>query len=126
MTFRFARHTNNLEFLKSFYIEVLGLELLGGFENHNGYDGVFIGKPNENWQLEFTKSNEVVSFQFAEEDVLVFYPHSKIEFELIHSRLLTNKTEFIKSKNPYWNENGIMILDPDGYPIIISHLKTKI
>jgi hypothetical protein len=27
MTFRFARPTNNLEQLKSFYIDILGLEL---------------------------------------------------------------------------------------------------
>ncbi|WP_396212251.1 VOC family protein [Flavobacterium sp.] len=125
MTFRFARHTNNLEQLKSFYIDILGLELLGGFENHNGYDGVFIGKPNENWYLEFTKSDEIVTFNFGEEDILVFYPNTKLEFELIHDKLKTNKMEFIKAKNSYWNENGKMILDPDGYRVVISHLKIK-
>lgn len=125
MTFRFARHTNNLEQLKSFYIDILGLELLGSFENHNGYDGVFIGKPNENWHLEFTKSDEVVTFNFGEEDILVFYPNTKLEFELIHDKILANKIEFIEAKNPYWNENGKMILDPDGYRVVISHLKIK-
>ena len=125
MTFRFARHTNNLEQLKSFYIDILGLELLGGFENHNGYDGVFIGKPNENWYLEFTKSDEIVTFNFGEEDILVFYPNTKLEFELIHDKLKTNKMEFIHAKNSYWNENGKMILDPDGYRVVISHLKIK-
>jgi hypothetical protein len=125
MTFRFARHTNNLEQLKSFYIDILGLELLGGFENHNGYDGVFIGKPNENWYLEFTKSDEIVTFNFGEEDILVFYPNTKLEFELIQDKLKTNKMEFIKAKNSYWNENGKMILDPDGYRVVISHLKIK-
>lgn len=125
MTFRFARHTNNLEQLKSFYIDILGLELLGGFENHNGYDGVFIGKPNENWHLEFTKSDEIVTFNFGEEDILVFYPNTKLEFELIHDKLLANKIEFIIAKNPYWNENGKMILDPDGYRVVISHLKIE-
>jgi hypothetical protein len=57
MTFRFARHTNNLEQLKSFYIYILGLELLGGFENHNGYDGVFIGKQEENGKEKMKKLN---------------------------------------------------------------------
>ena len=125
MTFRFARHTNNLEQLKSFYIDILGLELLGGFENHRGYDGVFIGKLNENWHLEFTKSDEIVTFNFGEEDILVFYPNTKLEFELIHDKLKTNKMEFINAKNSYWNENGKMILDPDGYRVVISHLKIK-
>lgn len=125
MTFRFARHTNNLEQLKSFYIDILGLNLLGSFENHDGYDGIFIGKPNENWHLEFTKSDEIVTFNFGEEDILVFYPNTKLEFDLIHDKILANKIEFIEAKNPYWNENGKMIFDPDGYCIIISHLKIK-
>ncbi|MFY8181392.1 MAG: VOC family protein [Flavobacterium sp.] len=125
MTFRFARHTNNLEQLKSFYIDILGLELLGGFENHDGYDGVFIGKSNENWHLEFTKSDEIVTFNFGEEDILVFYPNTKLEFELIQDRIESNSIKFIDSKNPYWNENGKMILDPDGYRVVISHLKIE-
>jgi catechol 2,3-dioxygenase-like lactoylglutathione lyase family enzyme len=125
MTFRFARHTNNLEQLKSFYTSVLGLELLGSFENHNGYDGIFLGKPNENWHLEFTKSNEVVSLNFNEDDILVFYPNSKLEYELIYEKLKHYSIKTIEAKNPYWNEHGIMFLDPDGYRIVISHLKIK-
>lgn len=125
MTFRFARHTNNLEPLKSFYCNVLGLEILGGFENHDGYDGVFIGKPDENWHLEFTKSAELVEFNFGEEDILVFYPNSKLEYELLLEKIKHHSIELIKAKNPYWNENGILFLDPDGYRIAISHLKIK-
>jgi catechol 2,3-dioxygenase-like lactoylglutathione lyase family enzyme len=123
MTFRFARHTNNLEQLKSFYCNVLGLEILGGFENHNGYDGVFIGKPNENWHIEFTQSEEVVSFNFGEEDILVFYPNNKMEYELIVQNLKLHHIEILQAKNSYWNDNGILILDPDGYRIVISHIK---
>ena len=125
MTFRFARHTNNLEQIKSFYIDILGFELLGGFENHNGYDGVFIGKSNENWHLEFTKSDEIVHFDFNEDDNLVFYPNNKMEFDFIMNKIQSKKIELIKAKNPYWNENGKMILDPDGYRIVISDLKIE-
>ena len=123
MTFRFARHTNNLEKIKSFYIDVLGLEMLGGFENHNGYDGVFIGKPDENWHLEFTQSNEIVNHIFNEDDILVFYPNDKLEYELLLEKVKKHSIEFITAKNPYWNENGKLFLDPDGYRIVISHLK---
>ncbi|MCW1148708.1 VOC family protein [Flavobacterium lacisediminis] len=125
MTFRFARHTNDLEQIKSFYIDILGFELLGGFENHNGYDGIFIGKSNENWHLEFTKSDEIVHFDFNEDDNLVFYPNNKMEFDFIMNKIQSKKIELIKAKNPYWNENGKMILDPDGYRIIISDLKIE-
>lgn len=125
MTFRFARHTNNLEQIKSFYIDVLGFQLLGGFENHNGYDGIFIGRANENWHLEFTKSDEVVFFNFNDDDIIVFYPKNKIDFDLIMNKIQSLNIDFIKGKNPYWNENGKMILDPDGYKIVISDLKIK-
>lgn len=117
MTFRFARHTNNIEQIKSFYIDILGFELLGGFENHNGYNGVFIGKSNENWHLEFTKSEEIVLFNFNEDDILVFYPNNKSEFDFIMNKIHSKKIEFIEAKNPYWNNSeaseGKMILDPE-------------
>ena len=122
MTFRYARHTNNLEQLKSLYIEVMGLELLGGFENHNGYDGVFIGKQEENWHLEFTQSDEIANHTFDDDDLLIFYPSSKLEFEWLQEKLKNHSIQFVKSKNPYWNENGIQFLDPDGFGIVISHL----
>lgn len=124
MTFRFARHTNNLEKINSFYIDILGFELLGGFENHNFYDGIFIGKPNENWHLEFTKSEETIEFNFGDDDYLVFYPENHSEYNAIIESISKNNIAFITSKNPYWNENGKIILDPDGFSIIISNLKT--
>jgi hypothetical protein len=123
MTFRFARHTNDLEKLSNFYINILGMEILGGFQKHNGYDGVFIGKSNENWHLEFTKSNEIIQFNFGEEDVLVFYPNTRLEYEHILEKINNFSIKIIEAKNPYWNENGKMFLDPDGYRIVISDLK---
>lgn len=123
MTFRFARHTNNLEKLKQFYVAVLEFELLGSFKNHNNYDGIFIGKINENWHLEFTQTTEIVTITCSDDDILVFYPNSKSEYDTIIKKIKNNAIEFIKSENPYWNENGKMILDPDGYRIVISNLK---
>jgi hypothetical protein len=128
MKLRFARHTNNLDKIKSFYINILGLELLGSFENHNNYDGIFIGKLNLGWHLEFTKSNDKVDFNFGEEDYLVFYPENEIEYQEIINRIIENKIEFNKSKSPYWNNpelsGGKLIFDPDGFGIIISNLKS--
>ena len=125
MKFRVARHTNNLEKLKTFYTNLLGLEVLGSFENHDNYDGIFIGKQNLDWHLEFTKSDEIVEFNFNEDDILVFYPETEIEYDTLIENVIKNNINFIESKNPYWNQNGKMILDPDGYRIIISNLKVK-
>lgn len=46
-----------------------------------------------------------------------------MEFDSIIDKIQFFEIEFIKAKNPYWNENGKMILDPDGYRIVISNLK---
>jgi hypothetical protein len=125
MKFRFARHTNNLNKLKSFYIDVLGFEVLGSFENHSNYNGIFIGRPDLDWHLEFTQSKEVVEFNYNEDDVLVFYPEEIRKYNQLLNNIQKQNIPIIKAKNPYWNENGKMILDPDGYRIIISNLKCR-
>jgi hypothetical protein len=104
-------------------VDVLGMEILGDFKNHNGYDGVFLGKKNENWHLEFTKSEEIISFNFGDEDILVFYPNTRLEYESILDNIENSSIKSIEAKNQYWNENGKMFLDPDGYRIVISDLK---
>lgn len=41
--FRVARHTNNLEQIKEFYVDLIGLDLINIFD-HEGYIGAFIGE----------------------------------------------------------------------------------
>lgn len=121
MRFRIARHTNNLEPLINFYTNYLGLELLGEFKNHSFYDGVFLGKKDLDWHLEFTMSDEKANHIFDEDDLLVFYPSDQEEFLKIIDRFKENNIQEVKPKNPYWDQNGKMYLDPDGYRIVISN-----
>lgn len=125
MNLRIARHTNDLEKIKSFYITILGFELLGGFENHNNYDGIFIGKRKLDWHLEFTKSSEKANHHFDEDDILVLYPKTISEYNTLIKNILDSNISILTSKNPYWNQNGKMVLDPDGFRIVISDLKAK-
>lgn len=119
MIFRVARHTNDFEPLIEFYTEVIGLAILGKFENHNGYDGIFFGKEGLDWHLEFTKSESKADHKFDDDDLLVFYPKTKDEFEKILLQIEARKIKKLKPTNPYWQENGILISDPDGFKIII-------
>lgn len=123
MIFRSARHTENLSKIISFYTQVLGLEKLGDFKNHDGYDGVFLGKENQNWHLEFTSSNENVNSVFNEDDIFVFYPTTEKEYQSILKNIVKFEIQKHEPKNPYWKENGILIKDSDGYNIIISNQK---
>jgi extradiol dioxygenase family protein len=83
MTFRYARHTDDLKKIEKFYTEIVGLEKLGSFENHNNYNGLFLGHKNSNWHLEFTNSTEQPKSKFDEDDILVFYVNSEIELTRI-------------------------------------------
>lgn len=120
MKFRYARHTTDLNCIIAFYTEIAGLKRLGGFNDHSGYDGVFLGFDNMDWHLEFTVSNYKSQSTFDEDDALVFYVTSKEELEQKRNLLLKKEVELLKPKNPYWEENGIMICDPDGFRIIFS------
>ncbi|OYU79567.1 MAG: prolyl endopeptidase [Flavobacterium sp. BFFFF1] len=126
MNLRVARHTNNLETIKLFYIEILGFTELGHFEGHDGYDGIFIGNPGSDWHLEFTQSSEKALHQSDEDDIIVLYPATKNEYELLLNNLSESNIPFIEPKNPYWKENGSMFMDPDGFRIVISPLKINL
>jgi catechol 2,3-dioxygenase-like lactoylglutathione lyase family enzyme len=125
MVLRVARHTNNLEKIEAFYVNILGFERLGGFQNHNNYDGIFIGKSDLDWHFEFTKSNDKANYHFDEDDIVVLYPSTILEYNNMLDSVSNSNISIITSKNPYWNENGKMFLDPDGYRIVISPLRAK-
>jgi len=120
MKFRYARHTNSLNAITEFYTTVLGLEKLGGFENHSNYNGVLLGLPNLNWHLEFTEANEKADHKPDDDDLMVFYLNSKEEINIIREKAVKYKVSIVKSKNPYWQTNGIELRDPDGFGIILT------
>ncbi|MDR7211529.1 VOC family protein [Flavobacterium piscis] len=123
MILRVARHTNNLEIIEDFYVNILGFERLGGFENHNNYDGIFIGKSGSDWHFEFTRSDVKANHTFDEDDIMVLYPDTIRKYNELLQNLIDNNISRTTPINPYWNENGQMFLDPDGYRIVISPLK---
>jgi extradiol dioxygenase family protein len=123
MIFRIARHTNTIEKIRTFYTEVIGLEVLGSFNDHEGYDGIFLGKKDLDWHLEFTSSDTVAKQIWDEDDFLVFYPKSVEEYESILKNIERQKVHVHVPKNPYWIENGILLRDPDDYGVIVSSLK---
>lgn len=120
MKLRYARHTNGLIPIIKFYTQVIGLEILGQFENHSNYDGVFLGFPKMDWHLEFTKSNEPTSHKPDNDDVLVFYFKTQKEISTIILNAELLGFHPVTSKNPYWKINGIEIKDPDGFGVILA------
>jgi len=102
-----------------FYTEFLGLQVLGTFEGHEGYDGAFLGTPSENWHLEFTVSDEQPDHHPDNDDLLVFYFEAE-KAEAITARLRNAGHLPVAAKNPYWNKNGVTFTDPDGFMLVVA------
>src|ERR1700742_2952863 len=123
MKFRTARHTKDLNRMIDFYGRVLGLKVLGSFRDHEGDDGVFLGMPGTDWHIEFTTSRVTPVHYPDNDDLLVFYAESVEEFLQIKDRFIANRVAPVEPKNPYWKNNGITFMDPDGFRIVISVLR---
>ncbi|WP_342646704.1 VOC family protein [Mucilaginibacter sp. CSA2-8R] len=120
MKLRIARHTQHLQNIINFYVDVMGLQILGKFNDHNGYNGIFLGLSEHDWHLEFTTSAEAPQHQTDEDDLLVWYAASQQEYEEINQRFVQHAITPITAKNPYWNDNGTTYTDPDGFRIVIA------
>lgn len=119
MKFRVARHTNDLERISEFYLSILPIEIIGHFENHEGYNGIFLGNKDSNWEIEFTSSDTETHSDSDEDDLLVFYLND-IQIKQIINRLKELGINRSMAKNPYWNRMGIYFQDPDGFGIVVA------
>lgn len=120
--FRMARPTNQLEKIEQFYKEGLGLKKVGEFRQHDGYDGLMFGLPNNEYHLEFTQSEEYMELPTpTKEHLLVFYMPNLYERNKIVSRLAGMGYPAVTPENPYWARDGVTIEDPDGWRIVLMN-----
>lgn len=71
---RVARPTDRLDDVVRFYTDGVGLARLGGFEDHDGFDGVMLGVPGAAYHLEFTRKRDHITGRAPTKDnLLVFY-----------------------------------------------------
>jgi len=120
--FRVARPTNQLEKIVEFYGEGLGLEKVGEFSKHEGYEGAMFGLPDRTYHLEFTQHENGSSIPRPPEDqLLVFYVADTFKKNEIANRLIKMGYRQVPSENPYWDRGGITIEDPDGYRVVLMN-----
>ena len=50
-----ARPVEDIAKSLHFYVELLGLQHLGGFDDHAGYSGAFAGIEGADWHIEVTQ-----------------------------------------------------------------------
>jgi GNAT superfamily N-acetyltransferase len=116
--FRVARPARDLAVSSVLYRDLLRLESRGGFENHDGYDGVFFALPGGG-ELELT-AGPVAPSGGTDEDLLVLYVSTLEEVRAIGASLSAAGVPNIESPNTYWNRFGQTFLDPDGYRVVIA------
>jgi catechol 2,3-dioxygenase-like lactoylglutathione lyase family enzyme len=115
---RVARPVQDLTRSTRFYRDLIGLSPLGGFENHDGYNGVFFALPGEA-ELELT-AGPAQPAPSTDEDLLVLYVETWAEVTAMGARLTAAGVTRIPNRNPYWNRSGLTFLDPDGYRLVIA------
>jgi hypothetical protein len=118
---RVARPTNRLDELVAQYQAGLGLEELGRFTDHDGFDGVMLGHPGAGYHLELTRQRgEKAGGKPSTEHLLVFY---EPDAEVFAARCdAMDEADFIEvpAHNPYWDRRGRTFVDLDGYRVVIQ------
>jgi catechol 2,3-dioxygenase-like lactoylglutathione lyase family enzyme len=117
MQLRVARHTERLDDVVAFYRDGIGLPEIGGFRDHDGYDGVFLAVPGTGAHLEFTSGGDRPAPQPHPETLLVLYLGTDDALEAALARL---HAEPVEPANPYWADHGVTVEDPDGFLVVLS------
>src|SRR4051794_39093721 len=116
MELRVARHTERLDAVVAFYRDGLGLPEIGGFRDHDGYDGVFLSIPGTGAHLELTAGGDHGAALPHPESLLVLYLGDQGAVEAVIARL---DAEPLAPANPYWADHGVMVEDPDGFRVVL-------
>ncbi len=127
MHLRVARPSDDLAAVKRFYRDGLGLEVLGEFEDHGGFDGVMLGHRGAAFHLEFVrKRGHDAGRAPTEDNLLVFYVPDPAEWRAAVERLERLGHPPVKAFNPYWDRRGKTFEDPDGYRVVLQNTASPV
>jgi catechol 2,3-dioxygenase-like lactoylglutathione lyase family enzyme len=111
-----ARHTERLDEVVAFYRDGIGLKEIGGFHDHDDYDGVFLQLPGTEAHLELTSGGEHGAPVPHPESLLVLYLGDAETVQAVAARLGVDP---VPPANPYWAEHGLTFEDPDGFRVVL-------
>ncbi|MEU7581194.1 VOC family protein [Streptomyces sp. NPDC041068] len=120
---RIARPSRDLAAAERFWVGGLGLDVVyrtEGADAHGAHDLLMVGWPDASWHLELVhEAAAPVQPRPTEEDLLVVYLDEEVPAALV-ARLEEHGGKRVLSPNPYWNEWGVTVEDPDGYRLVLS------
>lgn len=121
--FRCARPCNSIAKIKEFYVDGLGLPIIGEFSEHAGISGIMLGLPDAKYHLEFTQHHEPMNLAPPSKDnLLVFYYENKTLRDEVVNRLTDLNYDIVEPENPYWMTHGVTIEDPDNWRIVLMEV----
>ncbi len=119
---RIARPTDHLSEIIRFYVDGLGFEVLGSFEDHEGFDGVMLGHHGAAYHLEFThKRGHNAGRAPTQDNLLVLYLADTRAWRRAVEEMRVRGFAPMKSFNPYWDVRGATFEDADGYRVVLQN-----
>lgn len=119
--FRAARPVRDLHRSAEMYQRGLGLDRIGHFLDHEGFDGIMLGREGADYHLELTHCRtHPVSPAPTPEDLFVFYLPDPEEWEARCASMLAAGFLEVRPFNPYWGQSGRTFEDPDGYRVVLQ------
>ncbi|MEL5958323.1 VOC family protein [Streptomyces sp. CLV115] len=119
---RIARPSRDLAAAERFWADGLGLDVLyrADAEREPGtHDLLMLGRPDAPWHLELVHGGDhPTDPRPTDEDLLVLYLDGPVPEEMV-DRLEEHGGRRVLSPNPYWNEWGVTVEDPDGYRLVL-------
>lgn len=121
-TVRIARPSRDLQAAERFYVDGVGLQVLGRAAADGPQapcDLVILGRPDAAWHLELTRRpiDPALPSPTAE-DLLVLYLGEPVPPERLEA-LQTAGGRRVPADNPYWERWGVTVADPDGYRLVL-------
>lgn len=119
---RVARPTDDLAAVVAFYRDGLGFDVLAEFADHDGFDGVMLGRRGAAYHLEFTRrAGHAAGRAPSLDNLLVFYLPDRDEWERAVARMVGAGYAPVAAFNPYWDKSGKTFEDPDGYRVVLQN-----
>ena len=119
---RIAKPTENWDAVLDFYKDGLGLRQYSSFEDHDGYDGVMLGLPDEGIHLEIIRPKEGLGARAPTRDnLIVLYFSNPDDIEKLSARLNSHGYEPVQPENPYWDGRAVCFEDPDGWGLVLCN-----
>ncbi|MBP0448218.1 VOC family protein [Kitasatospora sp. RG8] len=118
---RVARPSRDLAAAERFYVDGLGLSVLWRTAEHvpGEHDLVMVGIPGGSWHFELTRDPErPLDPTPTVDDLFVLYLGAPVD-EARVARLEAAGGTRVAAHNPYWDEFGVTVADPDGYRLVL-------